>query len=117
MPRTVLIVDDHPGFRAHARTLLESEGLAVIGETETGTSGIAAARRLRPDVVLLDMRLPDIDGLEVARRLAGLTSPPDVVLTSSCAPCDVGSIVATGAVRGFVAKDALSGAVLRELLA
>jgi DNA-binding NarL/FixJ family response regulator len=66
MALTVLIVDDHPSFRASARVLLEAEGFDVIGEAADGTSGIAEAKRLRPDLVLLDVQLPDIDGFEVA---------------------------------------------------
>ena len=66
MALTVLIVDDHPSFRASARVLLEAEGFDVIGEAADGTSGIAEARRLRPDLVLLDVQLPDIDGFDVA---------------------------------------------------
>ncbi len=77
MPVTVLIVDDHPSFRATARLLLESEGFEVVGEAADGTAGLLAARELEPDLVLLDVQLPDIDGFEVAvaaherRRRAG----------------------------------------------
>ena len=66
---TVLIVDDHPSFRASARAILEADGFEVSGEAEDGESAIAAADRLHPDVVLLDVQLPDIDGFEVTRRL------------------------------------------------
>ena len=69
MTRTVLIVDDHPSFRASARMLLEAEGFDVIGEAEDGISALRAVEELRPDVVLLDVQLPDIDGIEVATRL------------------------------------------------
>lgn len=114
--RTVLIVDDHPGFRACARELLEAEGFTVVSEAATGASGIAAARELHPEVVLLDVRLPDIDGFEVARRLSGLHEHPEVVLTSSRDAADFASLIESSGARGFVAKDALSGAVLRDLL-
>ena len=70
MTRTILIVDDHPSFRASARMLLEAEGFDVIGEAEDGASALRAVEELRPDVVLLDVQLPDIDGLEVAARLS-----------------------------------------------
>ena len=70
MPRTVLIVDDHDGFRATARALLEADGFDVIGEAADGEAAVASARRLRPDVVLLDVQLPGLDGFAVAERLA-----------------------------------------------
>src|SRR5919199_783600 len=64
--RTVLVVDDHPTFRATARALLEAEGFDVIGEAEDGASALAEIDRLQPEIVLLDVQLPDIDGFEVA---------------------------------------------------
>ena len=66
---TAVIVDDHPSFRAVARTVLETDGFIVVGTASDGESGVAEALRLEPDVVLLDVELPDIDGFEVAARL------------------------------------------------
>ena len=84
MAISVLIVDDHPSFRASARMLLESEGFDVVGEAEDGKGALIAVRELKPDVVLLDVQLPDIDGPEVAARLAAANGLyPAVVLTSS----------------------------------
>jgi len=83
MARTVLIVDDHPSFRTSARRVLEADGYHVAGEAHDGRSGIAAARALRPDIVLLDVHLPDLDGFEVAAALTGPDDVPIVVLTSS----------------------------------
>ena len=83
MARTVLIVDDHPGFRASARRMLAADGYRVVGEAQDGRSGIAAARALRPDIVLLDVLLPDLDGFEVAAALTGADDAPIVVLTPS----------------------------------
>ena len=80
MAETVLIVDDHPGFRAAARRLLELEGYEVVGEAEDGLSAIAAARELRPDFILLDVQLPDVDGFEVAERLCVDPTAPQIVL-------------------------------------
>src|SRR5262249_58315000 len=80
---TVLIVDDHDGFRESARALLEAEGFAVVGDAADGAAALAAALRLRPDVVLLDVQLPDVDGFAVAERLAALSEPPRGVLISS----------------------------------
>ena len=111
---SVLIVDDNAGFRATARVLLESEGWEVA-EAGTGAAGVAAAGELAPDLVLLDVQLPDLDGFEVAGRLAELPRPPAVVLTSSRDGRDFGSLVETTAVRGFVPKGELSGAAIRAL--
>jgi len=83
MALTVLIVDDHEGFRRVARELLEADGVEVVGEAADGESAITEAARLRPQLVLLDVQLPGIDGFEVAARLGGASDPPAVVLTSS----------------------------------
>lgn len=113
---TVLIVDDHPGFCATARALLEAEGLEVVGETGTGAGAIAEAERLCPQLVLVDVHLPDIDGLELARWLRQLAHPPEVVLTSSRDGFEFGSLVATSGARGLVPKAELSSAALLSLL-
>jgi DNA-binding NarL/FixJ family response regulator len=116
MPRTVLIVDDHPSFRLTARALLESEGFEVVGEAQDGASGLEAARRLRPDVLLLDVQLPDIDGFAVAEELTRNGWSPAVVLTSSRDLSDFGSLVVQSGARGFVPKAELSAATLSALL-
>ena len=113
---SVLIVDDHPSFRASARRLLEAEGFDVVGEAGDGHAAIAAAQQLQPDLVLLDVQLPDLDGFEVAARLAALALPSAVVLTSSRNRAEYGRLVTDSAVRGFVPKAELSGAVLTALL-
>jgi DNA-binding NarL/FixJ family response regulator len=113
---TILIVDDHAAFRVQARALLEADGFVVIGEAETGTSGLAAARSLRPHLVLLDIGLPDVEGFEVAHALAADGPPPFVVLTSSRDASAYGPRVAHSRVLGFIAKDELSGAALRSLI-
>lgn len=117
MSRSILIVDDHPGFRASARRMLEASGYEVVGEADTGAAAIAAARELRPDVVLLDVQLPDLDGFEVAARLDGDDDCPAIVLTSSRANADFGRAVADSPARGFVPKDELSGETLAALTA
>lgn len=114
---SVLIVDDHPSFRASARRLLEAEGFEVVGEAGDGHAAIAAAQELQPDLVLLDVQLPDLDGFEVASRLAALGLPSAVILTSSRNPAEYGQLDSTTTVRGFVPKADLSGAVLTGLLA
>ena len=113
---TVLIVDDHPSFRTSVRRLLEAEGFDVVGEARDGHEAIAAAQQLQPDLILLDVQLPDLDGFEVAARLAALGLPSAVVLTSSRNAAEYGPLVTETAVRGFVPKSELSGAVLTALL-
>lgn len=115
---TVLIVDDHPSFRASARALLEAEGFDVVGEAESGEEAVAAVDRLAPDVILLDVQLPDMDGFEVARRLTGgeTGQGPCVVLVSSRDGSDYGTLVATSGACGFVPKAELTGQLLTRLL-
>jgi DNA-binding NarL/FixJ family response regulator len=116
MTRTVLIVDDHPSFRASARMLLEAEGYSVIGEAEDGLSALAAVEELRPDVVLLDVQLPDIDGFEVTRRLTSDNDGPSVVLVSSPDGRDFGPLVESSGACGFVPKNELSGQAVSALI-
>jgi DNA-binding NarL/FixJ family response regulator len=111
MATTVLIVDDHPSFRSVARMLLETEGYEVIGEAPDGEAALELAAQLRPDVVLLDLGLPGIDGFEVARRLE---PGPAIVLVSSRDARDIGPLLVE--VKGFIAKGELSGDSLREVL-
>jgi DNA-binding NarL/FixJ family response regulator len=113
---TILIIDDHAGFRAQARALLAAEGFTVIGEALDGRSGLEAVRTLRPDVVLLDIGLPDIEGFEVARELAVPGPPPLVVLTSSREASEYGPRLTNSRVLGFIPKDELSGAAIRALV-
>ncbi|UUY02088.1 response regulator transcription factor [Svornostia abyssi] len=117
MAPSVLIVDDHPSFRSTARMLLELEGYTVLGEAPDGETAIAQARALRPDIVLLDVNLPDMDGFEVAARLSAIEQPPAVVLVSSREASEYGPLVGTSGARGFIAKADLSGAALEEVLA
>jgi len=116
MATTVLIVDDHPSFRDGARLLLESDGYEVVGEATDGASALSCTDELCPDVVLLDINLPDIDGFEVAGRLACSHCPPSVVLTSSRDASDYGALVERSDVRGFIPKPELSGRALAALV-
>ncbi len=113
--QTILIVDDHPSFRASARAILEADGFEVIGEAENGTSGLAELRRLRPDVVLLDVQLPDMSGFDVCVECGDLDTT-SVVLVSSRDATDYGSLIATSGARGFIAKAELSGEAVMNLL-
>jgi CheY-like chemotaxis protein len=114
--RTILVVDDHPSFRSTARALLHAEGFDVVGEAADGESALRAIARLRPDVVLLDVQLPDMDGFEVTARVLRDGRPPKIVLTSSRDAADFGPLVETSGAVGFVPKDALSGAAVAALL-
>lgn len=116
MPPTVLIVDDHAGFRSLARALLEAEGFAVVGEAEDGAAAIAAVEALRPGVVLLDIQLPDLDGFDVAERISLRSDAPAVVLVSTRSAAAYGPRLETAAARGFIPKMSLSGAALAELV-
>jgi DNA-binding NarL/FixJ family response regulator len=116
MPKTVVIADDHPSFRASARAILQSEGYEVVGEAEDGESAIAAVRELHPDVLLLDVQLPDMDGFAVCRTLHLNGGPPAVVLVSSRDACDYGCMIAQSGARGFIPKAELSGDSLTDVL-
>jgi DNA-binding NarL/FixJ family response regulator len=113
--QTVLIVDDHSGFRAQARILLEREGYVVVGEAPDGRSAITAARHLAPDLVLLDVLLPDLNGFEVATALRDLAPRPAVVLVSTRDASDYGRRIERSGADGFISKADLSGATLRAL--
>jgi DNA-binding NarL/FixJ family response regulator len=117
MKVSVLIVDDHAAFRSWARALLEGEGLDVVGEAADGQSAIVAARTLRPTVVLLDVRLPDMNGFDVAERIAELENAPAVVLTSSHDARDYRRRIAESPARGFISKADLSGEALTSIAA
>ena len=112
----ILIVDDHDGFRTFARGMLEAAGFTVA-EAATGAEATAAARAVRPGLVLLDIQLPDFDGFEVARRLAAQAGAPVVVLTSTREASDYGTRISSSPAAGFLPKDQLSGAALRRFLA
>ena len=115
MAQTVLIVDDHAEFRRAARLLLEAHGFLVVGEAPDGADGLRAADDLQPDVVLLDVMLPDTDGMAVADRMSTLDNAPMVVLTSSRRRGDFGPRLDQCSARAFVYKGDLSGDVLAEL--
>jgi DNA-binding NarL/FixJ family response regulator len=117
MAATVLIVDDHAGFRLSARRILEADGYEVVGEAGDGESGVAEARRLRPEIILLDVHLPDASGFDLAGELAGLPGAPAVVLTSSHDVQDFGESLATSGARGFVPKGDLCGSAVAALVA
>ena len=116
MPATVLIVDDHEAFRESASALLAAEGFAVVGAARDGATALAEAERLRPDVILLDIQLPDVDGFAVAEQLAGAPDSPAVVFISSRDAAAYGARLEAATARGFIAKRELSGAALAALV-
>ena len=116
MCRTVLIVDDHDEFRSAASALLEAEGFTVVGSVAEGAAAVDAVERLRPEVVLLDIELPDLDGFAVAERLAAMAVPPRVVLISGRDAAAFRSRLDAVGACGFLAKRELSGAALAAVV-
>lgn len=118
MTTTILIVDDHPSFRASARAILEADGFRVIGEVDDGAAAIEAVAQTHPDVLLLDVQLPDMTGFEVCAEVLARQngSAPQVVIVSSRDACDFGSLVEASGARGFIAKAELSGEAVTALL-
>jgi DNA-binding NarL/FixJ family response regulator len=116
MSRRILIVDDHPGFRASARRMLEAGGFEIAGEAADAASARAAVTELAPDAVLLDVQLPDGDGISLAAELAANGEAPEIVLCSSRGADELGPALETSGAQGFLTKDELSPAAIRELL-
>jgi DNA-binding NarL/FixJ family response regulator len=112
----VLIVDDHAPFRSIARQILAADGFLIVGEAADGAEAIRASGELCPDLVLLDVQLPDIDGFAVAAVLTTRVDAPAVVLVSSRSRTDYGSRIEDCGVLGYIAKEELSGEALRRLL-
>jgi len=106
----ILIVDDHAGFRRNVRRLLEAGGLTVIGEAATAEQAIAQAHELQPELVLLDIKLPDGDGFTAAEQI-----DVPVILTSSHELDDLRTRLERSRALGFIAKDDLSAEAILEL--
>lgn len=115
-PTTVVVVDDHAGFRTMAAILLTAGGFRVLGEAATGAEALVLIAALMPDVVLLDVQLPDTDGFAVLRsvRAAGLATR--VVLCSVRVAADYGAKLDGCGAAGFLTKSALTAEALRSLL-
>ena len=114
--RRVLIVDDHASFRRCAGALLASEGFEVVGEAADGPAALALAAELAPELVVLDVQLPDLDGFAVAERLLAADPTLRIVLVSSRERSDYGARIEASGALGFVSKGELSGDVLERLL-
>jgi DNA-binding NarL/FixJ family response regulator len=113
--RRILIVDDHAGFRASARRMLEAGGFDVIGEADDGAAAVEAAANLTPDVVLLDVQLPDTSGIDLAGTLSA-NGGTAVILTSSRPPDQLGPDLTSSGARGFIPKDQLTASAIEELV-
>lgn len=113
----VLIVDDNRAFRAAARQLLERGGFAVVAEAGDGAEAARLANEHTPELAIVDVQLPDLDGFEVAERLRALDPAPEVVLTSSLDGTDFGALVASSPALGFIPKAELSARAIEALLA
>lgn len=113
---TVLIVDDHAAFRAAAHELLTRSGFMVIGEADSGRAAVRMAAQVHPTVVILDVRLPDLDGFEVTRQLLAGQEPPAIVLVSTREATDYGRQLRDSGARGFITKSNLSGDTLHAIL-
>jgi DNA-binding NarL/FixJ family response regulator len=116
MRPTVLMIDDHAGFRSRARAMLEAEGYDVVGEAADGEAGLVAADRLRPDIAIVDIGLPGLDGFGVAERLRSERLAVAIVLVSGRDRVDFGDRVEQSAADGFIAKADLSGERLRTIV-
>lgn len=114
--RTILIVDDQASFRSFARSILEADGYEIVGEAADGASAERQATALKPDVILLDVQLPDLDGFAVCERLSRGGQAPPIVLTSVRPVSSYRRRLAGSRARGFVAKSELSGAALEAIL-
>ena len=114
--QTIVIVDDHPSFLAVARFLLQAEGFDVVGVATDGESALREAARSSPQIVLLDVSLPDMDGFEVAARLRAAGVSSTIVFTSSRDSAEFGSLVTDSGGAGFIAKADLSGEALRAVV-
>ena len=116
MRETVLIVDDHDGFRRSMRRMLEREGYDIVGEAVDGRSAIAEALRLKPDIALVDIRLPDIDGFAVAKALRAAGSARSILLISTRQRVDHGERLASSDADGFIEKSDLSARTIAAIV-
>jgi DNA-binding NarL/FixJ family response regulator len=118
-----LIIDDNPHFAQAARSLLEHEGLTVVGTASTGSEAIELVREFQPDVVILDIDLGAESGFDVAEQLrtgdahTSLASGPEIVLVSAHDEEDFADMISESVAAGFVAKSDLSARAIRKLLA
>jgi DNA-binding NarL/FixJ family response regulator len=116
-PLRCVIVDDDASFLEAARALLEADGTTVAGTASTAASAVRQVDALRPDVVLIDIRLGRESGFTVARQLAALDRQAALIMISTYAEADYADLLAESPVIGFLPKAALSGPAIRQILA
>jgi DNA-binding NarL/FixJ family response regulator len=115
---TVLLVDDEPMVRHGLRAILESEpDITVVGEAADGAEAVASVRRHRPDVVCMDIRMPDVDGIRATERILALDDPPRVLVVTTFGSDDhVFSALRSGA-SGFLLKRSSADAIVTAVRA
>jgi DNA-binding NarL/FixJ family response regulator len=112
----VLIVDDQPPFREASRMVVEmTDGFEVAGEAENGEKGVELAASLKPDLVLMDVQMPGLDGLEATRRITSLENPPLVAVMSTHESGDYRDIALTAGAFAFIPKSEFGMEALEEL--
>lgn len=116
MRRRILVIDDNAAFRTAVGQLLAADGFIVVASAATGAAGVQLTSDHRPEVVLVDVQLPDTDGFAVAEQLAELETAPQVILTSSLDSSDLGALVMESSARGFIPKAELSARAIEALL-
>jgi CheY-like chemotaxis protein len=116
MGTRILIVDDDARFRALARTLLERLGYVIVAEAADGAQALAAANRAHPEAALVDVQLPDTDGVTLARRLQATDGSPRILLTSTDPTLVTPATLAHSGAVAFVPKDKLGSTDLISLL-
>ena len=116
MHRRILVIDDNTAFRGALGRVLDTDCFVVIAGAATGASGVQLAREYKPDLVIVDVQLPGIDGFDVAEQLAGLDLPLEVILTSGLDGSDLGTLVTDSSARGFIPKAELSAEAIDALL-
>jgi DNA-binding NarL/FixJ family response regulator len=115
-PLRCVIVDDDPSFLEAARALLEADGVIMAGTASTEADAIRQVNALRPDVVLIDIRLGRESGFTVARQLAAGDSHAALIMISTYAEADYADLLAESPVIGFLPKTALSGSAIAQIL-
>ena len=114
--RRIVVVDDHAIFRNCARELLTEEGFEIVGEAGDGAAALALVPELAPELVLLDVQLPDLNGFDVASRLLARDPELKIVLVSSRDRSAYGSAIEASGALGFISKADLSGGALARFL-
>jgi DNA-binding NarL/FixJ family response regulator len=116
MRRRILVIDDNAAFRRALGQVLDTHCFVVVATAATGASGVQLAREHEPDLVIVDVQLPDVDGFDVAEQLTQLDPTMEVILTSGLDSSDLGTLVTDSSARGFIPKAELSAQAIDSLL-